>query len=219
MLRSLDVLAVFTGRPKLIERDGREAVSTAIAKVKVTQPVLPLDTMNVDGDQQADRISHGGPDKAVYVYPSEHYSTWNEEGFDVASGGLGENVATAGATEEVVRIGDVWRWGTALVQVAQPRSPCYKLVLHVGRKDIATEMIRSGRTGWYLRVLEIGQVPTSGQMLLDARDDAAPTVAETFAAMFPELSEGHVLERVLGCRALADQWRSFLLKRRIGAAS
>jgi len=114
---------VFVGRPQTIGQVRGEPVESGIAKARVDDATLRLSETNLAGDRQADLSVHGGPDKAVYVYPSEHYVAWQGDGFALDVGGVGENVALAGATEHDVRVGDVWRWGTALVQSASPAPP------------------------------------------------------------------------------------------------
>ena len=230
--RCLDVTVtgVYVGRPRRIGETRRGPVESAIGKARVDAATLALDVTNLAGDRQADLSVHGGPDKAVYAYPTEHYPAWRAEGFAIEVGGLGENVALAGATERDVLLGDVWRWGDARLQVSQPRSPCYKLALHAGRKDIGPRMIETRRTGWYLRVLETGTVPTAGPIVLDDRDDDAPSVHDLFSAMFPAGGRGgdgaagggaghgeddrELLDRVLRSPALAEAWRTPLLARR-----
>jgi MOSC domain-containing protein YiiM len=230
--RSLDVTvtSVYVGEPRRIGETRRGPVDSAIGKARVNGATVALDTTNLAGDRQADLSVHGGPDKAVYAYPTEHYPTWRAEGFAVEVGGLGENVALSGATERDVLLGDVWHWGDARLQVSQPRSPCYKLALHAGRKDIGPRMIETGRTGWYLRVLEPGTVPTTGPFILDDRDDGAPSVHDLFAVMHRTGGRGgdgassdgagrdhddrELLDRVLRSPALAEAWRASLLPRR-----
>lgn len=212
---STEVLGVFVGEPNVIGQLGGHPVQSSIAKAPVAGSELDLGLTNLAGDRQADLMVHGGPDKAVYFYPSEHYARWQADGFDVDVGDLGENVAVSGTTEHDVRVGDIWRWGEALVQVSQPRAPCFKLSLHTGRKDIGPRMIATGRCGWYVRVLEPGAVPTSGSMALNRRDGKAPTVHQAFTAMFESLDpsdpdDEDVVPRLLALPALADQWRKEL---------
>ncbi|HEX6420979.1 MAG TPA: MOSC domain-containing protein [Acidimicrobiales bacterium] len=231
----LRVVAVFVGRPRVIGQVRGELVESGIAKSRVDDATLRLSETNLAGDRQADLSVHGGPDKAVYVYPSEHYVAWQEDGFTLDVGGVGENVALAGATEHDVRVGDVWRWGTALVQVSQPRAPCFKLALHAGRKDIGPRMIATGRCGWYLRVLAPGTVPTGGPLELVERDERAPTVHDAFTAVFGGDRRGDgggdgpgrvdraarhraLVARVLAAPALAAAWRQPLVARH-GVAS
>jgi len=209
------VEAVFVGEPGIIGTVGGRPVESAIAKARVAVPELDLAPTNLAGDRQADLSVHGGPDKAVYVYPTTHYPTWQAEGFAVEAGGLGENVALAGVAEDDVRLGDVWRWGEALVEISQPRAPCYKLAMHTGRKDLGPRMLATGRSGWYLRVVEPGRVPTSGTMTLVERPDGAPTLRATFGLMFDEaFADEATLDRVLASPALAESWRVSLAARR-----
>ncbi len=213
------IVGVFVGRPAPIgEMRGRPVVS-AIAKAPVTSAWLDLSTTNLAGDRQADLSVHGGPDKAVYVYPVAHYAAWRADGFAVDVGGFGENLALEGVAEDDVRLGDAWRWGEALVEVSQPRAPCYKLSLHTGRKDVGPRMLATGRCGWYLRVLEPGRVPTAGALTLERHDPGAPTVTDVFVAMFDDgrAAETDVVDRVLRSPALAAGWRDPLQARR-GAA-
>lgn len=215
------IAGVFVGRPTVIGEVRGRPVESAIGKHRVAAPTLALATTNLDGDRQADLSVHGGPDKAVYAYPAAHYPAWRADGFEVDVGGFGENVTLAGVDEHAVLLGDVWRWGDGLLQVSQPRAPCYKLALHAGRRDVGPRMIATGRSGWYLRVLAEGTVPTSGELVLVERPADAPTVADTFAAVFG--AGGHpvspsVVDRVLASPALAEAWRAPLLARRARSA-
>jgi MOSC domain-containing protein YiiM len=210
------ILGVFVGRPQVIGEVRGRPVESGIAKAAVGDTAIELGLTNLDGDRQADLTVHGGRDKAVYVYPSEHYAAWQADGFDLSVGGVGENVALAGAAERDVLLGDRWRWGSALVEVTQPRAPCYKFALHTGRKDVGPRMIETGRTGWYLRVLETGTVPTRGPMTLVGRAEGAPSVYDTFRVIFPNgaVASPEAIDRVLASPALADSWRTVLLARR-----
>jgi MOSC domain-containing protein YiiM len=215
MAHVVTVEGVYVGTPGVIGEVRGRPVESAIAKTRVDADELVLDRTNLAGDRQADLTVHGGPDKAVYVYPTVHVPTWQAEGFAVAAGGFGENVALGGIAEDEVRLGDVWRWGGALVQVSQPRAPCYKFALHTGRKDIGARMLATGRSGWYLRVLEPGRVPTQGPMELVEPAEGAATIREAFGAMFDdELFDDVTADRVLASPALADSWRLSLAARR-----
>jgi MOSC domain-containing protein YiiM len=213
------IVGVFVGQPAPVGEVRGRPVLSAIAKAPVTSAGLDLFPTNLAGDRQADLSVHGGPDKAVYVYPAAHYPAWRADGFAVEVGGFGENLALDGIAEADVRLGDAWRWGEALVEVSQPRAPCYKLSLHTGRKDVGPRMLVTGRCGWYLRVLETGRVPTAGSLTLERRDPGAPTIADAFAAMFDDgrAAEIDVVDRVLRSPALAAGWRDPLQARR-GAA-
>lgn len=217
---SASIVGVFAGKPEVIGEVRGQPVTSSIAKRPVTEPRADLTTTNLGEDRQADLTVHGGPDKAVYLYPAAHYPAWQAEGFAVEVGGMGENVTLGDLTEHDVRLGDTWRWGTALIQISQPRAPCYKLSLHTGRKDIGPRMIATGRSGWYSRVLEPGTVPAEGAMTLVDRDEDAPTLHQAFTAMFasrrddgPTPVDADVLDRLLASTTLAEQWRSALAAR------
>lgn len=220
---SLSVVGVRVATPTVIGSTRQGEVTSAIAKRPVTAAALLLGPINLAGDDQADRQVHGGPDKSVYVYPAEHAADWSADGFDLPEGSVGENVIVSGATEDAVRIGDVFRWGRALVQVSQPRAPCYKLALHSGRKDIAAAMIDSGRCGWYLRTVEPGEVPTTGTLSLVERDDRNAAVAIVFAAMFPgrraEADDPAAVAQVVHSPSLAAEWLAYLRARNPLAAA
>ncbi len=191
-------------------------IRSGIVKRPVTAEWLRLDALNLEGDRQADLTVHGGVDKAVYAYPSEHLPRWNEElGLDFGIGTFGENLSTAGWLEDEARIGDVWAWGDALLQVSQPRSPCYKLATVTGRPDLLKRFVRSGRTGWYLRVLRPGTVPVAGPVEVVARGSAAITVLAAHRALTAETDRG-ALEAIVAEPTLADAWRDALQQRLAG---
>jgi MOSC domain-containing protein YiiM len=208
------LVSVRVGRPQVIGTHRGRPVRSGIRKEPVTSAVLHLGTVNLAGDGQADLSVHGGPDKAVYAYPSEHFPAWAAElGHPVGPGAFGENLTTAGAVEADVGIGDVWTWGDALLQVCQPRWPCFKLVIHSGTGDMAVRFRRSGRTGWYLRVLQPGDVPVAGPVRLAERDPAGVSVLDAHRAALPEAAPEEV-DRVMAVSALAAQWRRVLTRDR-----
>lgn len=207
---------VFVGKPSVLGIVRERPVYSAITKAAVDVPELVLSEINLDGDDQADRTVHGGVDKAVYVHPASNYPAWRADGFEVSAGAMGENVTVTGADEHVVRIGDVWAWGDARVQVSQPRQPCFKLAMKTGRKDVTPAMIDSGRSGWYLRVLETGVVPTSGVMTLVSRLPEAPTLVEVHLVAFANLAQldgerrdayFRLMEKVIAVPELAPAYR------------
>ncbi|QYG95617.1 MOSC domain-containing protein [Iamia sp. SCSIO 61187] len=193
----------------------RGPVRSAIAKRRVSDPEVRVGTLNIDGDRQADLSVHGGPDKAVYAYPVEHYAAWVAAGFRLAIGGVGENLAVGGFSEQDVRIGDVWEWGDAVLEVSQPRSPCFKLAIHAGRRGAGRHLVATGACGWYLRVLRTGSAPTEGTIRRAATHHAEPTVAEAFVAPRPG-ADPEVRSRVLSSARLADQWRAAVPDHRTG---
>jgi len=148
----MKIISLNVSRPRLVVWDG-QAVSTGIYKTPVEGRCM-LRTLNLDGDRQADLNVHGGPTKAAYVYPAEHYDYWRGElpGVDLPWGMFGENFTTEGLDESAVNIGDRFRLGAAEVMVTEPRMPCYKLGIKFGRMDMLKKFLASGRTGFYLSV-------------------------------------------------------------------
>jgi MOSC domain-containing protein YiiM len=144
----MKILSVNVGLAKEVTWQGK-LVTTGIFKEPVNAPVM-LRTLNLDGDQQADLTVHGGVNKAVYAYPSEHYGYWRAElpGVDLPWGMFGENFTTEGLLEEAVYIGDRFRIGGTEVMATEPRMPCYKLGIKFGRADIIKRFLASRRTGF-----------------------------------------------------------------------
>lgn len=203
------LVSVNTGIPRIIgtTRFGHP-IRSGIVKAPVGDGPLQLTALNLGNDRQADLKVHGGPDKAVYAYPSEHLPRWNDElGTTFGIGTFGENLTTAGWLEEEVRIGDIWSWGDAVLQVTQPRSPCYKLAAVTVRSDLLKRLIRSGRTGWYLRVLQPGLVPVVGPVAVVVQDPAEVTVLQAHRAVMVNHGDREELERVGSVTSLADAWR------------
>ena len=212
----IQLAAVNVGTPTVLADVRGDRVWSGIRK----HPVDPASTLwlterNLSGDAQADLSVHGGLDKAIYAYPSEHLDAWVEElGEEIGPAPFGENLSTVGVLEGDVRIGDVWRWGTAELQVSEPRWPCFKLALHRGRTDIGERLLASGRTGWYLRVLETGEVPAAGPIHLAERDPAGVTVLDAHLAMSDRLLlDPDRARAVSGHPALAERWQAPLLRR------
>ena len=207
-MSAIGLLAVNVGRPAPLAN----GVVSAIRKQRVEAGAwLALSEMNLAGDAQADLRVHGGPDKAVYAYPSEHLALWRAElgqPLDDAAP-FGENLSTAGATEGDVVVGERWAWGDAVLEVCQPRWPCPKLIIYRGA-EVAERLADTGRSGWYLRVLQQGRVPVDGPVEVLERPDA-PTVLDCFLAR-TDLHHGNPAraEAVVGAPALAPQWRSHL---------
>lgn len=216
MPASIGLAVVNVGVPSVLSEAGGEPVWSGIAK----RPLPPATTLflslvNLAGDGQADLTVHGGLDKAVYAYPSEHLPTWEAElGEPLGDAPFGENLSTVGATEDDVAIGDRWAWGEAVLEVCQPRSPCFKLALHRQRADIQQLFRRSGRTGWYLRVLQPGAVSTDGPIEVFHRDPAGLTVADAHAAIADRHLEQRELVEALALHdRLANEWRIPLAER------
>src|SRR5207253_9235402 len=152
---------------------------TSIFKAPVTGRVR-VAKLNVEGDQQSDLTVHGGIDKAVYAYPSEHFAFWRTElpGMDLPWGVFGENFTTTGLLEESLHIGDRLRIGSAAFVVTQPRMPCFKLGIRFNRADMVKRFLQSGRSGFYLKVAEEGEVGAGDGITMLTRDEHGVSVAD-----------------------------------------
>lgn len=203
----MKILAVSVGLPREIEHRGHR-VLTGIFKQAVAGRVM-LRRLGLDGDGQADLQVHGGPDKAAYAYPAEHYEAWRRElgRDDLAPGGFGENLTVSGMCEEAVRVGDVYRLGSAVVQVTQPRGPCVKLAIRMGDPHLAKPFLERGRTGFYLRVLAEGEVGAGDDAELLAAEAAGMTVAEICHLHYFARDDREGARRALGIAGLSASWR------------
>lgn len=210
------LISVNVGLPREVDWKGK-VVTTGIFKEPVEGRVK-LQTLNLEGDRQADLSVHGGPDKAVYAYPSEHYEFWRSElaTQDFPWGMFGENFTTEGLTEGV-RIGDRFKIGSAELMVTQPRLPCYKLAVKFGRDDIIKRFLDSGRTGFYFAVLREGEVGTGDSIELIYRDEGDLTVADITRLYAVDKHDEEGFRRAIQVEALPDSWRRYF-KRRLGSS-
>jgi MOSC domain-containing protein YiiM len=205
----MKILSVNVGVPREVTWQGK-LVTTGIFKDPVKGPVM-LRTLNLDGDQQADLTVHGGVDKAVYAYPSEHYAYWRAElsGVDLPWGMFGENFTTEGLLEEAVYIGDRFRIGEAEVMVTEPRMPCYKLGLKFGRADIIKRFLASRRTGFYFAVVREGTVGAGDSVRLIGREQADISVADITRLYAFERDDAKALLRAIKVEALPESWKGY----------
>jgi MOSC domain-containing protein YiiM len=203
----MKIISVNVGRPRLVVSNG-QTVSTGIYKTPVEGRVM-LRALNLDGDRQADLTVHGGPYKAAYIYPSEHYAYWREElpGMELPWGMFGENFTTEGLDEATVNIGDRFRIGEAEVLVTQPRMPCYKLGIKFGRTDILKRFLASGRTGFYLSVEREGEVGAGDEIELLGRDENNVTVADIVRLYARDKGDSELMRRAVAVEALPESWR------------
>jgi MOSC domain-containing protein YiiM len=209
----MKLLSVNVGVPREIEWKGK-LVRTSIFKASV-QGRLRVGKLNLDGDQQSDLSVHGGIDKAVYAYPSEHYSFWREElpGIDLPRGVFGENFTTEGLLEETVHIGDRFRVSSAEFVVTQPRMPCFKLGIRFDRPDIVKRFLQSGRTGFYFAVLREGEVTAGDAIELLNQDEHGVTVADIVNLYRRDATNQDLLRRVSELRSLPKSWRDYFRTR------
>jgi MOSC domain-containing protein YiiM len=191
------VLSVNVGTPRRVQGPNG-AVLTSIFKSPV-QGKVALRGVNLEGDRQSDRTAHGGPNKAVYLYPSEHYSYWAEQlpGTLLPFGAFGENLTTEGLLEESVHIGDQFRMGSAILQVAQPRMPCYKLALRLNRPDMVKRFWRSGFSGIYFAVVQEGEIEQGDEIEQVGVDPVRLTVADVVRLYRDEITDAELFERAL----------------------
>ena len=193
--------------------DGRP---TAIFKKPVSGP-LEIGLEGIQGDQQADRRVHGGPEKAVHFYPADHYARLAQAFPNVTEklipGSMGENLSSPGLVESDVCVGDVFRLGSARLQVCQPRSPCWKIDARFGQEGMAAHIAETGLTGWYFRIKEPGRIVAGDALTLDERADKTISLAEAreiWNTHRPGLAD---LERIAGVPGIAANWRKKVLGR------
>lgn len=217
---ALGVVSVNVGLPRTVEWRG-QSVSTGIFKEPVQGRVV-VRRLNLDGDRQADLSVHGGPDKAVYAYPAEHYPYWREQlpGIDINWAAFGENLTTTGLLEETVNIGDRFRVGSAVLAAVQPRTPCYKLGIRFGRADMVRLFHRSRRSGIYFVVEEEGEVEAGAPIvLLDPAADSV-SVADVVRLYATQPHDGvenerdvALMRRAVALEALPVGWRDHFAER------
>jgi len=174
------VVSVNVGLPRDVVWKGH-SVRTGIFKEPVTGRVR-VRTLGLEGDRQADLTVHGGPQQAVYAYPSEHYEFWKKKlgRAQLMWGMFGETLTTQGLLEDTVRIEDEYHVGSATVVVTRPRTPCYKLDIKFGTMDMVKEFQASGRSGFYLSVKQEGDVGVGDAIELISSDKSKPKISELF---------------------------------------
>ena len=192
------------------------SATSAIAKVPVAGR-LWLGAGGFEGDTQADRRVHGGPEKAVHHYPFDHYEAWRADLGALplleAPGAFGENISITGMTEDMVAVGDVFRLGGALMQVSQGRQPCWKLNHRFGVPDMARRVQDTGRTGWYYRVLGPGMVAPGDDLVLIDRLAPEWTLHRLWRAMYVDRLNRTELETIAALDVLAEGWRRYAQRR------
>ena len=209
----MKIVSVNVGRPREIDWKGK-TVRTSIFKEPV-QGRVRLEALNFVGDEQADLSVHGGPQKAVYGYASEHYDFWRQElpGVHLPWGAFGENLTTEGLLEEEINIGNRYQLGSAVVMVTQPRIPCYKLGVRFGRDDIVKRFLKSGRPGFYFSVIQEGEVGAGDALELVYREAADVTVADILRLYVTDKQNLSLTQRAVQVAALADGWRDYFQRR------
>ena len=209
----MELISVNVGLPREIEVNGK-TVRTSIWK-NPAQGRVHVSTLNLDGDQQSDLTVHGGVDKAVYLYPSEHYAYWRAElpEIELPWGAFGENFSTEGILEDQIRIGDRLRVGSAEFMVTQPRMPCYKLGIRFNRRDIVKRFLESKRTGFYLSVLREGEVGQGDAINFIEKQESGVTITEIVNLYSTDAHNQELLRRATEVAALPQSWKDYFRKR------
>jgi MOSC domain-containing protein YiiM len=211
----MKIISVNVSKPIVVEW-ARKRVSTGIFKSPVAGPVV-VNTLNIQGDGQADLTVHGGVDKAVYAYSLDHYAYWAQtlQRDDLPYGQFGENLTIEGLNEAEICIGDRWRIGTAEFAITQPRQPCFKLGIRFGDDEMPKRFVKSGFTGAYLKVLREGMISVGDEVKVLERGYGNVTVLETFRAYMNPASPAskEVYARVMQVQHLADVLRTRIASR------
>lgn len=203
----MKVISVNVGRPRLVRWQG-QTYSTGIFKEPVAGRVM-LRKTNLDGDRQADLSAHGGPDKAVYGYPSEHYAYWRDflSRQDLPWGSFGENLTTEGMLETEIRVGDQFRLGSAVVMARTPRIPCLKLAAKFARETMIRDFLHSSNSGFYFSVVEEGEVGVGDQFEFLAGETPTLSIAEVNRLYISPASDLELLDRATQVKSLPAGWR------------
>lgn len=211
-LAIMKVISTNLGEPTKINWNGKQTL-TGIYKYPVDQPIY-LDTEDVQGDTVVDRKYHGGIYKACYLFSADHYDYWKAKypQLEWDWGMFGENLTIQGLDESQLRIGSTYRLGTALVQISQPREPCYKLGIRFGDQEILKQFIDHGRPGTYIRVLEPGTVSKGDSMELVTASESPLTIAQFYELLFAKEKDQHVLQQAVHNEALPLAKREKLQK-------
>lgn len=206
-MMSSQLVALNIGKPAKQAYQGRE-IETGIHKNPV-QGRIYLASLNLDGDGQADLVHHGGVDKALCAYPYEHYAYWeNDIGQTLTYGAFGENLTTKGLNEDEVCIGDIFQFGEAVIQVSQPRRPCFKVAARYNVPDFTLRIQNTGYTGFYFRVLEEGWVACDAPFHLLERHPAGVTVTFANQCKYHDKNNVQALQKILAVPELSASWRT-----------
>jgi MOSC domain-containing protein YiiM len=207
------IVSVNVGLPREVDWKGKR-VRTGIFKQPIAGRAVAR-RLDLDGDAQADLTVHGGADKAIYAYPSEHYDYWRRElpGVELGWGAFGENLTTAGLLDDAVNVGDRFRVGQALLRATQPRLPCFKLGIRFGRDDMVKRFVAARRHGWYFAVVEEGEIGAGDEIERVHRDPNDLTVADVARLYIDERHDVARMARAADHAELPESWRDFFRKR------
>ena len=203
------ILSINVSLPKEIDFEGQK-VTTGIFKEPIEGRIM-LRTLNLDGDKQADLTVHGGPDKAVYAYPIEHYEFWRKvyPNMEMPNGMFGENFTIEGLMEIDVNVGDIFRIGSSKVVATQPRMPCYKLGVKFGRMDVLKKFLASGRSGIYFKVLEEGEVGAGDLIVRIKNDTNRVGIGDIVRLYASDREDIKTMRRAVKVEALPEGWKHY----------
>jgi len=208
------VFKVFVGKVgELLDTKRNEAIPTAIAKQEVEETVF-VTKLGLTGDEQADTKNHGGVDKAILMYPTYHYPEfWTPKYSNMTYGAFGENISVRGLDETEVCIGDIFKMGEVLIEVTQPRKPCFKPNVRFGSKEIMMDTINNQYTGWYVRVLKEGEVKQGDEIVLMARPNPYHTIERVVNIIHLQDDNLYGLEDLVKLEQLAPSLKENIQKR------
>lgn len=191
----------------------QRAWRSAIFKTPVAGPIR-LELFGLEGDIQVDRRHHGGPHRALLAYSAENYARWREDPSlpQFPFGAFGENLTVTGLDETSVCVGDVYRIGPVRVEVSQPRQPCANLARRWLRPDLPERVRRTGRSGWYLRVLQPGMIEAGQSIERELRPHPAWSIARASEVMQARLERREEAAELAGLEALSPGWRTSLMR-------
>ena len=209
----MKIISVNVGLPVKVNF-GKEIVTTAIFKNPIKYRIK-LYKLNLEGDKHADLTVHGGIDKAVYSYPSEHYRFWKKQikDFEYSWGTFGENLTTEGLLEDLVNIGDQFQIGSAKVIATQPRMPCYKLAVRFGRMDIIRRFMASERSGIYFKVKEEGEIGVEDKIELIKSDENKVAIRDIVRLQTYGSRDTEMMNRAIKVKDLPDGWRNYFMEK------
>jgi MOSC domain-containing protein YiiM len=210
----MKLISINVALPRMVSIHGKE-IETGIFKIPVSGPIA-VSKLNLQGDGQADLSVHGGPDKAVYLYSWDNILHWKKtlQRDDLGPGSFGENLTVEGLGENEVAIGDEFAIGTARFVVTQPRLPCFKLALALETPSIGKPFLESGRTGFYLRVLQEGTMQAGDPIYpLPSRESVRVTIAEFVELYRIKRATREQINRILGLAALPEDWKNRLTRK------
>ena len=203
------ILSINVSLPEEIDFEGQK-VTTGIFKKPIEGRIMSR-TLNLDGDKQADLTVHGGPDKAVYAYPIEHYEFWRKvyPDMEMPNGMFGENFTIEGLMESEVSVGDAFEIGSSKVIATQPRMPCYKLGVKFGRMDVLKKFLASGRSGIYFKVLEEGEVGAGDSIVRIKNDTNRVGIGDIVRLYASDREDIKTMLRAVKVEALPEGWKHY----------